>query len=47
MRAQVTNNQSFADLPTLSEAVVHWFEKLSFAQFCSLMGISDTLSSNL
>lgn len=36
-----------ADLPTLSEAVVHWFEKLSFAQFCSLMGISDTLSSNL
>ena len=47
MRAQVTNNQPFADLPTLSQAVVRWFEKLSFTQFCSLMGISDTASSNL
>jgi hypothetical protein len=47
MRAQVTNNQPFADLPALSEAVVHWFEKLSFAQFCSLMGISDAVPSNL
>jgi len=45
MRAQVTNNQPFADLPALSEAVIHWFEKLSFAQFCSLMGISDALPS--
>jgi hypothetical protein len=47
MRAQVTNNQPFADLPALSEAVVCWFEKLSFIKFCSLMGISDTASSNL
>lgn len=42
MRAQVTNNQFFVDLPTLAQAVVDWFEKLSFAQFCSLLGVSDT-----
>ena len=42
MRAQVTNNQFFVDLPTLAKAVVDWFEKLSFAQFCSLLGVSDT-----
>ena len=42
MRAQVTNNQAFVDLPALSQAVVDWFEKLSFAQFCSLMGVFDT-----
>ena len=47
MRAQVTNNQPFADLLALSEAVVDWFEKLSFAQFCSLMGVTDTSSSCL
>lgn len=42
MRAQVTNNQFFEDLPALAQAVVDWFEKLSFAQFCSLLGLSDT-----
>ena len=47
MRAQTTNNQPFADLSALSEAVVRWFQKLSLAQFCSLMGISDTASPNL
>ena len=47
MRSQTTNNQSFAHLPALSEAVVHWFEKLSFAQFCSLMGFSDTSFSTM
>lgn len=47
MRAQVTNNQPFADLPALSEAVVNWFQNLSFTQFCSLMGISDTAPSTL
>ncbi len=47
MRAQTTNNQPFADLPALSEAVVTWFQKLSFTQFCSLMGISDTAPSIL
>ncbi len=47
MRAQVTNNQPFADLAALSEAVVEWFEKLSFAQFCSVMGVSDTSSTCL
>jgi len=40
MRSQVTNNQPFADLPTLAAAVVDWFDKLSFEQFCSLMGLS-------
>ena len=47
MRAQVTHNQPFADLSTLSEAVVEWFEKLSFDQFCSLIGVSDTSSAGL
>ena len=47
MRAQVTNNQPFADLPALSDAVVNWFEKLSFDQFCSLIGVTDTSSSGL
>lgn len=41
MRAQVTNNQFFDDLPALAQAVVDWFDKLSFAQFCSLLGIFD------
>lgn len=47
MRAQVTNNQPFADLSALSEAVVDWFEKLPFAQFCSLMGITAPSLSDL
>ena len=47
MRAQVTNNQPFADLSALSEAVVEWFEKLSFSQFCSVMGVSDTSCASL
>ena len=47
MRAQVTNNQSFADLPALSQAVVRWFDKLSFTQFCSLMGVSETTPADL
>ena len=42
MRAQVTNNQFFEDLPALAQAVVDWFDKLSFVQFCSLLGVSDT-----
>lgn len=45
MRAQVTNNQFFDTLAALAEAVVDWFDKLSFSQFCSLMGIDDTSSS--
>lgn len=47
MRSQVTNNQPFADLSALSEAVVNWFEKLSFDQFCSLMGVVEPPPSNL
>ena len=46
MRAQVTNNQFFQDLSALAQAVVDWFEKLSFAQFCSLLGVSDTSFSS-
>ncbi len=45
MRAQVTNNQFFDTLAALAEAVVAWFNKLSFSHFCSLMGIDDTSSS--
>jgi hypothetical protein len=41
MRAQVTNNQFFDSLTDLSQAVVEWLTKLSFAQFCSLIGIDD------
>jgi len=42
MRGQVTNNQFFVDLPDLAQAVIDWFDKLSFAQFCSVLGVSDT-----
>lgn len=42
MRAQVTNNQFFETLTILAEAVVDWLNKLSFDQFCSLMGIDGT-----
>lgn len=46
MRAQVTNNHFFETLSALAQAVVDWFEKLSFSQFCSLMGIDDTSCSS-
>ena len=46
MRGQVTNNQFFEDLPALAQAVVDWFEKLSFSQFCSLMGVDDPSCSS-
>ena len=29
-------------LKTLCEAIVDWFEKLPFSQFCSLMGIDES-----
>jgi len=28
-------------MKALCEAIVEWFEKLPFAQFCSLMGIDE------
>jgi len=41
LRAQVTRNRFFDSLDDLAKAVVIWLEKLSFAQFCSIMGIPD------
>lgn len=46
MRAQLTNNQFFDTLANLAQAVVDWFKKLPFSQFCSLMGVDDTSFSN-
>ncbi len=42
MRGQMTKNQFYESLKTLCEAIVDWFEKLSFSQFCSLMGIDES-----
>lgn len=41
MRSQVTRNQFLDSLLAVAEAVVHWLDRLSFAQFCSLIGIDD------
>lgn len=41
MRGQMTRNQFYANLKELAEAIVEWLEKLSFSQFCSLMGIDE------
>ncbi len=41
MRGQMTRNQFYLSLKVLCEAIVEWFEKLPFAQFCSLMGIDE------
>ena len=41
MRGQMTRNQFYLSLKALCEAIVEWFEKLTFAQFCSLMGIDE------
>jgi hypothetical protein len=41
MRGQMTNNQFYASLKELAEAIVEWFERLPFSKFCSLMGIHD------
>lgn len=41
MRGQVTKNNFFASLQTLAHAVQVWLEKLSFGQFCSLLGIDE------
>jgi len=41
MRSQVLRNRFFESLTAVSEAVVNWLENLPFAQFCSVMGISE------
>ncbi len=41
MRGQMTKNQFYDSLETLSKAVVEWLEKLSFAEFSFLMGIDE------
>jgi hypothetical protein len=41
MRGQMTKNQFYASLKELAEAIVEWLDKLSFRQFCSLMGIDE------
>ena len=41
MRKYVTKNQFYSHLRILCEAVIEWLEKLSFSQFCSLMGIDE------
>jgi transposase len=41
MRGQMTRNQFYQSLKELAEAVVEWLEKLSFATFCSLIGIDE------
>ena len=41
MRSQVTRNQFYENLDVECRAIVEWLEKLTFAQFCSLMGIDE------
>lgn len=41
MRTQVTRNRFLDSLLAVAEAVVHWLDCLSFAQFCSLIGIDE------
>jgi hypothetical protein len=41
MRSQVTRNQFLDSLLAVAEAVVLWLDRLSFAQFCSLIGIDE------
>ncbi|MDM8541967.1 transposase [Desulfococcaceae bacterium HSG9] len=41
MRGPVTKDYYRLTLTRLCEAVVEWFEKISFQEFCSLMGIKE------
>ena len=41
MRGQMTKNQFYGSLEMLCKAIVEWLEKLSFVEFCSLMGIDE------
>lgn len=41
MRSKVTRNRFYESLNATTEAAVRWLDNLSFAQFCSLMGIVD------
>ncbi len=41
MRGQVTKDYYYKTITRLCEAVVEWFEKLSFQEFCSLISIKN------
>lgn len=41
LRLQVTRNRFYESLTLLANAAVCWLERLSFAQFCSLIGTDD------
>ena len=42
MRKYVTKNQFYPHLLILCEAVMEWLQKLTFSQFCSIMGIDKS-----
>lgn len=42
MRGQVTRNHFYETLDALAKTVANWFEKTTFSQFCSLMGIDES-----
>jgi transposase len=42
LRSQITRNQFYDHLKALCEVVVEWLKKLTFEQFCSLMGVDDS-----
>ncbi len=41
MRGQMTRNQFYDSMDILCQALVEWFQKVPFNQFCSLMGIKQ------
>ena len=41
MRGQMTRNHFYESLDVLCQAIVEWFQKVPFSQFCSLMGIKN------
>ena len=42
MRGQVTRNHFYDSLSALAEAAVQWLDKLSFTDFCSLLGANES-----
>lgn len=41
MRSRVTRNRFYESLNAVAQAAVDWLDNLSFAEFCSLMGIDE------
>lgn len=41
LRRQVTKNQFYRDLLSLSEAAIEWLGKLPFEKYCSIVGICE------